>query len=345
MLQRNSSSGQRPLWQRALAEAINDPAELLDMLNLPSDMLADCREATRLFPLRVPRGYVARMRKGDPSDPLLRQVLPDSDERDVVAGFLEDPVADLKAMAVPGVLHKYRGRVLLVPTGACAVHCRYCFRRHFPYADANPAPGAWRQAMDYIASDSSVSEVILSGGDPLLLADHRLSELATQLAAIPHITRLRLHTRLPIVLPERINDDLVTWLRDCPLQKVIVMHANHSNEMTADVAASLAKLKGCDATLPNQAVLLRGVNDSVEALAGLSEALFASGVLPYYLHLLDKVQGAAHFEVTEDTATNLMIELANRLPGYLVPRLVREVPGAPAKRPIDSQRREIFNPD
>jgi EF-P beta-lysylation protein EpmB len=345
MLQRNLASGQRPRWQQALAEAINDPAELLALLELPVDLLPPGLAASSQFPLRVPRAYAARMRKGDPADPLLLQVLPVAQEISEVAGFSRDPVGDLEAMPFPGVLHKYQGRVLLITTGACGIHCRYCFRRHFPYGDANPAPGAWQQALNYISADSSITEVILSGGDPLALADYRLADLATQLTAIPHVKRLRLHTRLPIVLPERVDAALLAWLGDTPLQKVIVLHANHPNEIGADTEHSLSALRECGITLLNQSVLLRGVNDDVTVLAALSEALFASGVLPYYLHLLDKVQGAAHFEVSEAAALTLIAALQSRLPGYLVPRLVRETAGAPAKISVILQQESAFNPD
>jgi len=334
MLQRNLSSWQRPLWQQALAEAISDPVELLRLLELPPDILPISRTAARQFPLRVPRGYVARMRKGDPTDPLLRQVLPIDAEETEVAGFRSDPVGDLDSMPIPGLLHKYQGRVLLTATGACGIHCRYCFRRHFPYGNANPASDAWRQALDYIAADSGIAEVILSGGDPLALPDHRLAELAAQLNGIPHLKRLRIHSRLPIVLPERVDAALLAWLKNVPLQKVMVVHANHPNEIGEDTAQALRSLRECGVTVLNQSVLLRGINDSPGILAELSEALFAAGAMPYYLHLLDKVQGAAHFDVPEMDALTIMDGLQRRLPGYLVPRLVRELPGAPAKRPV-----------
>lgn len=322
---------QVPAWQSALAHAIRDPADLLVAVGLGREWLPAAEAAARLFPLRVPRGFVRRMRRGDPHDPLLRQVLPLAEECPAVGGFSDDPVGDRAAMVAPGVLHKYEGRVLLTVTGACAVHCRYCFRRHFPYAEANPAADEWRGALEYIASDESISEVILSGGDPLTLSDRRLAGLARELAAIPHLRRLRLHTRLPIVLPERIDDELLDWLGAVELKTVVVVHANHANEIDASVQAALAHLKRAGVELLNQSVLLRGINDSVEALARLSEALIAAGVLPYYLHQLDKVQGAAHFEVPDETARRLMVELQRRLPGYLVPRLVREIPGAPGK--------------
>lgn len=334
MLQRNPLSGQRPQWQDALRDAVRSPAELLELLGLPRTLLDAYPRAAQSFPLRVPRAYVARMRRHDPDDPLLRQVLPLAAEDDDSAGYGPDPVGDLAALTAPGVLHKYRGRALLVTTGACGVHCRYCFRRHFPYGDANPAVDQWRPALAYIATDTTISEVILSGGDPLSLPDARLAELIEQLAALPHVRRLRLHTRLPIVLPERVDDGLCAWLAATPLQKVVVVHANHANEIDSATAAALGRLRGCGATLLNQSVLLRGVNDAVASLAELSEALFAAGVLPYYLHLLDKVGGAAHFDVTETEAVRLVAELRARLPGYLVPRLVREIAGEASKRPI-----------
>ncbi len=333
MLQRNPLTWQRPRWQQELADAVRDPAELLRLLELPPELLAT-PQAMREFPLRVPRAYVARMRKGDPTDPLLRQVLPLIEEDAQTPGFLADPVGDLQAMPQPGLLHKYHGRALLITTGACAVHCRYCFRRHFPYSDAKPAAGQWQTALEHIAADTSLSEIILSGGDPLALSDARLAALTEQLAAIPHVRRLRIHTRLPIVLPSRINDEFRAWLSASPLQKVAVIHANHAHEIDGDTAAALRALQDCGVTLLNQAVLLRGVNDSVAAQAALSEALFAAGVLPYYLHVLDRVQGAAHFDIPETEARALLGALRDRLPGYLVPRLVREIEGGASKRPI-----------
>ncbi len=322
---------QAPNWQTALAHAVTDPAELLAILGLDPELSPPARRAAGDFALRVPRGFVARMRKGDAHDPLLRQVLPLAEECLAVPGFIADPVGDLAALAAPGVLHKYRGRVLLTATAACAVHCRYCFRRHFPYADANPAADRWRAALAYIAADASITEAILSGGDPLTLTDHRLAEFSDALAAIAHVRRLRIHTRLPVVLPERVDDGLLGWLKGLRQTPVIVIHANHANEIDDAVRGALRRLTDTGATLLNQSVLLRGVNDSASALANLSESLFDAGVLPYYLHLLDRVQGAAHFDVDEASARVLHVQLQARLPGYLVPRLVREVAGAPAK--------------
>jgi EF-P beta-lysylation protein EpmB len=322
---------QVPAWQTVLARSITDPAELLATVGLGAEWLPAAQAAARLFPLRVPRGFVARMRRGDPHDPLLRQVLPLAEECLTAEGFRTDPVGDLAAMVAPGVLHKYQGRVLLTATGACAVHCRYCFRRHFSYSDANPAAEQWHTALAYIAGEKSISEVILSGGDPLTLSDRRLTDFTQQLETIPHVRRLRLHTRLPVVVPERVNNELLGWLDRTRLNTVVVVHANHAREIDAPVRAALVRLKEAGVERLNQSVLLRGINDNADALANLSEALFDAGALPYYLHMLDKVQGAAHFEVAETVARSLMAELNRRLPGYLVPRLVHEIAGSPGK--------------
>lgn len=321
-------------WQRAWREAVRDPRELLALLGLESLAAGLSDEAAAGFPLRVPRAFVARMRHGDPADPLLRQVLPVLDEERVVPGFALDAVGDGAARAARGVIRKYHGRALLVATGACAVHCRYCFRRHFPYADETAAAEGWREAVAAIAEDPSIDEVILSGGDPLALATPKLAELTDALAAIPHLRRLRIHTRLPVVLPERVDAALLDWLRALPWPVAVVVHANHANEFDAAVDAAMAALRGAGATLLNQAVLLRGVNDAVDALAALSERAFAAGVLPYYLHQLDRVAGTAHFEVPDARARELHAALAARLSGYLVPRLVREIPGDKGKRPL-----------
>lgn len=321
-------------WKNALASAVRNPAELLALLELPRDLLDGARQGAGSFPLRVPRGYLSRMAKSDPNDPLLRQVLPLGKELRPVPGFAVDPVGDLHASTVPGLLQKYAGRALLVATGACAVHCRYCFRRHFPYAEENPSRGGWEEALAYLAGDPGIHEIILSGGDPLLLDDERLARLTRRLDAIPQLRRIRIHTRLPVVLPERVDSGLVGWLRSTRLRPVMVIHANHANEFDGDVHRALGQLRQANVTLLNQTVLLEGVNDSVDALADLSEALFGAGVLPYYLHLLDRVQGAAHFEVDEQRAIGILAELRARLPGYLVPKLVREVAGEPFKRPV-----------
>lgn len=321
-------------WQQLWREAIRDPAQLLDLLGLPELAGRVSATAAAQFALRVPQGFVARMRHGDPDDPLLRQVLPLDDEDRPVPGFGLDAVGDLAARGGAGVLHKYEGRALLVATGSCAVHCRYCFRRHFPYGEETAAAGQWRESLDYLAADPSITEVLLSGGDPLSLSTAKLAEFTDGLARLPHVRRLRLHTRLPVVLPERVDAELLAWLSRLPQKVVVVIHANHANEIDAPVAAAVAALRGTGALVLNQAVLLRGVNDSVAALADLSERLFEAGVLPYYLHLLDRVAGSAHFEVPADEARQLHEALSAGLPGYLVPRLVREVAGAPAKLPV-----------
>lgn len=320
-------------WREAWREAITDAGELLRAVGLGhrANLLPPDDAG---FPLRVPRGFVARMRKGDPADPLLLQVLPRAAEHAQAAGYSVDAVGDMAAKAGHGLLHKYDGRALLIASGSCAVNCRYCFRRHFPYGEEIAAAAQWREALAHVAADTSIREVILSGGDPLSLATHKLDELTRGLAGMPHVIRLRIHTRLPVVLPERIDDAFVVWLAALPVQKVVVLHANHANEFDATVDAACARLREAGATLLNQSVLLRGVNDDADALTALCERSFAAGVLPYYLHQLDKVTGAAHFEVPDEQALALVETLRARLPGYLVPKLVRELPGDPSKRPI-----------
>ncbi len=321
-------------WKKHLADAVTDLDELLGLLGLNASSLgvrAEAIQAADSFGLRVPRGFVSRIHRGDPDDPLLRQILPIGLETKPVPGFGNDPVAELQDPPTGGLLHKYHGRALVMVTGACAVHCRYCFRRHFPYSDQGPVPPGWDDVVDRIGSDPAIVEVILSGGDPLSVPDSRLEVLARKLAALPQLKRLRIHTRLPIVLPQRVDGALTSWIGGLGLPTVMVLHVNHRNEIDADVRRALAALGATEITLLNQSVLLRGVNDSVDVLAELSEELFAAGVLPYYLHMLDPVAGAAHFDVPEAEAKSIFENLCARLPGYLVPRLVREVPGAPAK--------------
>src|SRR5690554_5294882 len=325
---------QPPRWQQAWRESVRDPRELLAMLGLEKAAPGASDAAAAQFPLRVPRGFVARMRHGDRHDPLLRQVLPLDEEMRPVPGFDPDAVGDGAARAGRGLIRKYRGRALLIATGSCAVNCRYCFRRHFPYAEETAAAAGWREAVAAIAADPGIDEVILSGGDPLSLSTPKLAELSEALAAVPHLRRLRIHSRLPIVLPERVDDGFSAWLGALPWPATVVVHANHGNEFDPAVDAAMARLRGAGATLLNQAVLLRGVNDDEDALARLWERGFEAGVLPYYLHQLDRVAGAAHFEVPDDRARALHEALRRRLPGYLVPRLVREVAGDASKRPL-----------
>jgi EF-P beta-lysylation protein EpmB len=318
-------------WQRLLADAIDDPAVLLRALELPEHLLPAARRAAALFPLRVPAPYLRRIRPGDAADPLLRQVLPLDLECETRPGYSADPLGESAAQPVPGLLKKYHGRALLIATGACAVHCRYCFRRHFPYANAHAGGSRLEPALAAIAADASIGEVILSGGDPLTLSDARLAELAERLAAMAHVHTLRIHSRLPVVLPQRVDSELLGWLSRLPLRKVLVLHSNHAAEIDSEVESALAALGEAGVTLLNQTVLLRGVNDAADVLLALSERLHRTGVLPYYLHLLDRVQGAAHFDVPQARGVALIAALRGRLPGYLVPRLVREVPGADGK--------------
>ncbi|HIO91722.1 MAG TPA: EF-P beta-lysylation protein EpmB [Leucothrix mucor] len=321
-------------WQRLLAEAIRDPVELIDYLALPKKNLKSLMPANKKFRLLAPKGYVDKIKKGCWDDPLLRQILPLKEEMHELESYIADPVGDMEVGLSPGVLQKYHGRALIVTTGVCAVHCRYCFRREFPYADLNPAKNNWQQTLEVIASDSSLHEVILSGGDPLVLSDARLSSLCEQLAAIPHVKTIRFHTRLPVVLPERIDTDFLCWFTKLDVNKVMVIHANHANEIDASVGDKLRLLAYSGCVLLNQSVLLKGVNDSTEVLNKLSHRLLEYQTLPYYLHLLDKVKGAAHFDVDETKALSIIEELRNTLPGYLVPKLVREVSGKRSKTAI-----------
>lgn len=341
MITRRETHSQ-PAWRRELSRAITDPGVLLDALRLDRSLLPDARHAARRFGLRVPRGFVARMTPGDPCDPLLRQILPLGEELEQAAGFGADPVGDCKAETVPGLVRKYDGRVLLIANGACAVNCRYCFRREFPYAGHTAVGGNQAGAIAEIVRDPSVSEVILSGGDPLMLTDAKLKKLTDSLSSAPQITRLRIHTRLPVVLPERVDDGLEEWMSSLPWPVVVVVHVNHPREVDGSVSAAFRRLRDLGANLLNQSVLLNGVNDDVRTLIDLSEALFAAGVMPYYIHMLDRVSGAAHFEVPEPEAVRIMAAVRDNLPGYLVPRLVREVPGARSKRPVSGLTEQVY---
>jgi L-lysine 2,3-aminomutase len=321
----------KPGWQQALANAVSDAYELLAQLGLSGALQEIDKEKIRQFPLRVPQSYINKMRYGDKNDPLLRQVFPLIEESYDVAGYGHDPVGDQSAVTSPGILQKYQGRALLVTTGACAIHCRYCFRRHFPYADSNPLASQWSQTLAQLANDTSINEVILSGGDPLVLGDDKLARLVADLDKIPHLKRLRIHTRLPVVLPERIDTPLLNWIAACRLKVIMVIHANHANEIDPVAEAALSGLQQAGCQLLNQTVLLKGINDSDSALVALSERLSEVNVMPYYLHLLDKVAGAHHFDVEETRAITLMESIRKQLPGYLVPRLVREIQGEASK--------------
>ena len=321
-------------WQHALANAIKSPKQLLEQLELTDQLTAIDAELIKQFPLRVPQAYVEKMQVGDANDPLLRQVFPLIDEAFNPDHFVADPVGDALAISSPGVLQKYQGRALLLTTGACAIHCRYCFRRHFPYGDSNPLASQWQQTLAQLSVDQSVNEVILSGGDPLALSDDKLSQLVADIEAIPHIKRLRIHTRLPVVLPQRIDSKCLDWLQNTRLKVVMVIHTNHTNELDQKSAEALQKLANVGCQLLNQAVLLKGINDSDTALIALSERLFELNVMPYYLHLLDRVKGASHFEVSEQNGIDLVNAIRKKLPGYLVPRLAREQQGEASKTVI-----------
>lgn len=315
-------------WQQALAECITNPQELFALLELPYQKEIF---ASQHFPLRVPRSFVARMTKGNPQDPLLQQVLPTLKEQDCLPGFSLDPLGEKQASPITGLLHKYHGRVLVILTGACAIHCRYCFRRHFPYALHKTNPKTWNILLSYIERDPSITEVILSGGDPLVLPDETLEQLAFKIAQIPHVKRLRVHTRLLVTIPERITPMLMAWLTQTRLTPILVTHINHPNEIDISLKEGFVALKKAGITLLNQTVLLKGINDTTSCLTELSQKLFDYQILPYYLHVMDKVSGAAHFEVSEKKAKLLLKTILEQLPGYLVPKLVREEAGGKSK--------------
>jgi EF-P beta-lysylation protein EpmB len=334
MIQLSAPIVQGSDWKNQLAQAIRSPAELLQLLELPESYLPGANLANQLFPLRVPLSYLMRIKKGDPNDPLLRQVLPLDCEAQTIKGYSDDPVGDLASQKIPGLLHKYKGRALLITSAACGIHCRYCFRRNFPYNDAKLSHNHWQQSLNYLANHPDVSEIILSGGDPFSLSDEKLDDLLTALEKISHIKTLRVHTRLPIVIPQRITKSLINRLTKSPLKTVVVVHVNHANEIDNAVIEAMSKLRHAGVILLNQSVLLHKVNDSTAALEQLSHTLFDSGILPYYLHQLDKVNGAAHFAVESNQALELVNILRQRLPGYLVPRLVEERAGEPSKLPL-----------
>ena len=335
MLKHNLPSAIPPVaagWQSALAEAVRSPGELCRLLGLDPALAAEAQAAAGDFPLLVPRPFVARIRPGDPADPLLVQIMPRAAETTTVPGYQADPLGEADSPCGPGLLRKYQGRILMVATGSCAVHCRFCFRRHFPYREASRGDKMGiGDSLRTIAADPSIHEVVLSGGDPLTLPDAELDQTTQELAAIPHLRRLRIHTRLPILIPERVTDDLITWMRRGQLTTVMVVHVNHPAEIDADVVAALGRLIDAGIPVLSQSVLLRGVNDRADVLAELCERLVDLRVMPYYLHQLDPVAGAAHFDVPIPTGLALMAQLRARLPGYAVPRYVRETRGGASK--------------
>ena len=324
-------SDQPKKWQEILSDLITDPKELVQLLQLDPSSQPPSLAATDQFPLKVTRSFVAAMELGNWQDPLLRQVWPSKLEEAEISGFVSDPLMEAEANPVPGLLHKYHGRVLLTTVPHCAIHCRYCFRRHFNYGGNTPSRLQWNQALDYIRSEQSIEEVILSGGDPLAASDRQLARLIGQLDEIPHLTTLRIHSRMPIVLPERLTVELIYLLEKSRLKPILVLHCNHAQEISPSVAHYLHKIDANRVKMLNQSVLLAEVNDNSTILSKLSRALFSLNVLPYYLHLPDRVAGTGHFAVTPIKGREIIQEMENQLPGYLVPQLVQEEPGKPAK--------------
>jgi L-lysine 2,3-aminomutase len=321
-------------WQKELSNVITDPEKLLAALNICPEKYRAHFNARKLFPVRVPQSFIARMKKGDINDPLLKQVMPLSDEFITTDGFTTDPLEEHDSVA-EGLLHKYKHRVLMIVKAGCAINCRYCFRRHFPYQDNSPNKQRWQEALTYIAKNNEINEVIFSGGDPLMASDEHLSWLIQQLENIPHIKRLRIHTRMAIVIPERITQGLVNLLANTRLKSTIVFHINHKNEIDQQVIKAIEPLRAARIPLLNQSVLLKAVNDNADDLCQLSETLFDNGITPYYLHLFDKVQGVAHFD-TDDTRAKIIIkEMMATLPGFLMPKVVREIAGEANKTPFN----------
>lgn len=322
-------------WQNQLSDLITDPKELLEILQLsPDDLLSGALLASEQFKLRVPRAFVGKMCVGDPLDPLLLQVLPHHLELEEHAGFVTDPLGEEQANQQPGVLHKYKSRFLLTLTGACAVHCRYCFRRHFPYQENLPKQDDWANIQAYIESQPDINEVILSGGDPLTLSNRKLELWLERLASIPQIKFLRIHSRVPIVIPNRLDDALLAMLKKSRLRIILVVHSNHAAELDDFTCSKLNELVQNHITVLNQAVLLKGVNDTADVLVDLSYRLFDAGVMPYYLHVLDKVKGAHHFDLPHQNIEEIYSDVLANLPGYLVPKLVREIAGEKNKTPL-----------
>ena len=321
-------------WQKDLQKVITEPEELLALVNIDPKQYLQHFKARQLFPVRVPRPFIKRIKKGDINDPLLKQVMPLSSEFAVTDGFVTDPLQEHDTVAT-GLLHKYKNRVLMIVKSACAINCRYCFRRHFPYQDNSPNKQNWQPALNYIAEHKEISEVIFSGGDPLMASDQHLAWLVTQIEKIAHVKWLRIHTRLPVVIPNRITSKLVSILKNSRLKATMVLHINHGNEIDTDFVEALEPLREARISLFNQSVLLKGINDKAETLIELSEKMFNAGIQPYYLHLFDPVQGAAHFDVKEEVAVGIMNEMLATLPGFLMPKLVREIAGQANKTPIN----------
>ncbi|MGE6450000.1 MULTISPECIES: EF-P beta-lysylation protein EpmB [Pseudoalteromonas] len=333
MIQRNEANLHKN-WQKELANVVTCPKVLLEMVGLSSQVHENDIKARSLFPVRVPLPFIKKIRHGDANDPLLLQVMPRHQEFLTKSGFNKDPLLE-QDNNQPGLLHKYKSRVLVMFKTGCAVNCRYCFRRHFPYQENQLNKRSLIDALSYIQADKNINEVILSGGDPLMAKDDAISWFLDELEQIPQIKRMRIHSRLPVVIPARITEQLCERLAKSPLKIIFVNHINHANEIDSDFKNAMKMLKQANVLLLNQAVILKDVNDTVDAQINLSEALFDANVLPYYLHLLDKVEGASHFDIDEAQAIKIMAELLEALPGFLVPKLVREIGGQKSKTPID----------
>lgn len=322
-------------WQSQLSDLITDPLELLNLLELSTDqLLSGAILASEKFKLRVPRAFVGKMNAKDPLDPLLLQVLPHHLELEEHPEFVTDPLGEEAANQLPGVLHKYKSRFLLTLTGACAVHCRYCFRRHFPYQENLPKNEDWLNIKNYIESNPDINEVILSGGDPLTLSNRKLALWLERLSSLKQVKILRIHSRVPIVIPNRIDEELISLLKNSRLRIILVVHSNHASELDDFTCSKLLQLSEHHITVLNQAVLLKGVNDSAQTLTDLSYRLFEARVMPYYLHVLDKVKGAQHFDLIPSEIDAIYQDVLASLPGYLVPKLVREIAGEKNKTPL-----------
>ncbi|GAB3480010.1 EF-P beta-lysylation protein EpmB [Marinomonas epiphytica] len=318
-------------WSEHLSQAITDLPTLISLLGLPQDLIEQGEQAHQAFKLLIPRPYLERMEYGNPNDPLLQQVLPIAQEMLEVPGYVKDPLAEAEHNPQKAIVHKYKNRLLVITTGHCAVNCRYCFRRHFPYGENQLAQAEWQSVMDYLLAHPEINEVILSGGDPLMMKDKLLADKVKKLESLPQIKRLRIHSRLPVVIPQRVCDDLLDWVKNTRLDIIMVWHINHANEIDQALVNSAKRLTAQGVTLLNQGVLLKGVNDTVAAQVNLNEALFSASIMPYYMFTLDPVEGASHFDIPIAEAQKLMGQVAAELPGYLMPKLAKEIPGKTAK--------------
>ena len=318
-------------WKTELSHCVNSIDELLNQLGLKAEDLNATEQAATEFSIKVPQSFVQLMEYGNPNDPLLKQVLPITSELEVDNNFSTDPVDESSFNPVPGIVHKYRNRVLMIISPNCAINCRYCFRRHFPYDENRQSKQQWLKALDYLKTKPEINEVIFSGGDPLAANDHFLRWLTAEIESIQHIKRLRIHTRLPVVIPSRVDDQLLNWLGNTRLKPTLVLHINHANEINEALRQGVNRLKKSGITVLNQSVLLKGINDNSDQLISLSEKLFDAGIMPYYLHMLDPVQGASHFDVSMDRAVEIFRQIQTELPGFLVPKLVQERAGERSK--------------